>query len=430
MRPTRYQTTDTVGIPPIEIPNLPPAGDEFPQEIDENILRFAFQNIHGISNARGLEVHPEIEMMSEWNISVMGMSETNRPWTAWQKSEYDFMMRTHFNSSRTLYTAAPAISHDQTYQPGGNLLTINGHTTGRIYDHGSDTLGRFCWYALRGKRDEGVLVIVAYRVCHKAGDAPGPFTAYRQQYVNMRNAGVANPNPRQQILKDLTTLITTKRNEGLRPILMMDANGDYLKGKDKELADFIAANGLCDPFYEKFQISPSTYVHGPNRLDYILMDPALTGAIERIGYLGTHDGAMSDHVMAVVDVCERKLFDGILNRPPIHHSREILIAQEDKVANFLHTIRPLLKEHEIQRRTFDLAADFVSEGATDELIHKYHILYREFLELSKGAAKTAGRKKFDSCSTDAYGLPEDTRLQTASHDSATCAHPFLHQVNY
>ena len=101
MRSTRYQTrlTDTVGITPIEIPNLPPAGDEFPQEIEENILRFAFQNIHGISNARGLEIHPEIEMMSEWNISVMGMSETNRPWTARQKSEYDFMMRTHFNSS-------------------------------------------------------------------------------------------------------------------------------------------------------------------------------------------------------------------------------------------------------------------------------------------------------------------------------------------
>ena len=383
-----------VGILPIEKPNLPPAGDEFPQEIDENIIRFAFQNIHGISNTRGLEVNPEIEMMSEWNISVMGMSETNRPWTAQQKSEYDFMMRTHFISSRTLYTAAPAISHDQTYQPGGNLMTINGHTTGRIYDQGSDHLGRFCWYALRGKRDEGVLVIVAYRVCQKASDASGPFTAYRQQYINMRNAGITNPNPRQQILKDLTTLITTKRNEGLRPILMMDANGDYLKGNDKELTNFIDANGLCDPFYEKFQISPSTYVHGSNRIDYILMDPALTGAIERIGYLGTHDGAMSDHVMAMVDVCEQKLFNGILNRPPVHHSREILIAQADKVEHFLNTVRPLLKEHEIQRRAFDLAADFVATGANDDLILKYHILYQQFLELSRGAAKKAGRKKF------------------------------------
>ena len=291
------------------------------------------------------------------------------------------MMHSHFHSSRTLYTSAPAISHDQTYQPGGNLLTINGPTTGRIYDQGNDHLGRFCWYALRGKRDEGVLVIIAYRVCHKASDAPGPFMAYRQQYISMRDVGVTNPNPRQQILKDLTALITTKRNEGLQLILMMDANGDYIKGKDKELADFLNTNGLCDPFYDKFQISPATYIHGSNRLDYIFMDPALTGAIKRIGYLGTHDGAMSDHVMAVMDICETTLFAGILNRPPQHHSREILIAQEDKVANFLNTICPLLKEHEMHRRVFDLAVDFVTAGATDKLIHRYHT-YQQFLEMT------------------------------------------------
>lgn len=176
---THYQPkiSNYFDIPPTTR-NLPPTGDEIPEEIDDSTIRFAFQNAHGVSTNHGLSVSAEIEAMGQWNISVLGLAETNRPWTAKQRHEYDFMMSSHFHSSRTLYTAAPAQSHDTTYQPGGNLMAINGRTTGRIYDYGADSMGRFCWYALRGKRDEGVLVIVAYRVCHKASDNPGPFTAF------------------------------------------------------------------------------------------------------------------------------------------------------------------------------------------------------------------------------------------------------------
>lgn len=131
-------------------------------------------------------------------------------------------------------------------------------------------MGRFGWYALRGKRDEGVLVIVAYRVCHKASDNPGPFTAYQQQHTLMRAAGMANPNPRKQILSDMMALIKLKQTEGLRPIVMMDPNGDYIAGKDNELLEFIQDCGLlCDPFYDKFGFAPPTYIHCTKRLDYI-----------------------------------------------------------------------------------------------------------------------------------------------------------------
>lgn len=392
---THYQPkiSNYFDIPPTTR-NLPPTGDEIPEEIDDSTIRFAFQNAHGVSTNHGLSVSAEIEAMGQWNISVLGLAETNRPWTAKQRHEYDFMMSSHFHSSRTLYTAAPAQSHDTTYQPGGNLMAINGRTTGRIYDYGADSMGRFCWYALRGKRDEGVLVIVAYRVCHKASDNPGPFTAFQQQYASLQKAGIAHPNPRKQILDDMTSLITQKRAEGLRPILMMDANGDYRNGKDTELRDFINLNNLCDPFYDKFEISPATFIYGTKRIDYILTDPALAGAITRIGYLGTHEGTHSDHVMAVMDMDERKLFAGLINRPPPRHSREILIAQEDKVQAFLHTTKSLLKEHEIQRRVFDLAAEFVQNGASIENVENFQKLYGEFLRLVKAAAKKEGRKKY------------------------------------
>jgi len=205
------------------VDNLLPTGDHIPNDLEPHLLRFAFQNIHGATLQSGLSLPDKIEAMSTWNTDIMGMSETNRPWTPQQRAEYDYMMNLRFNSSRTLYTAALTPSYDTKYLPGGNLLTINGRTTGRISDSGSDEWGRFCWYTLLGRRDEGILLLVAYRVCHEAHDNPGPFTAYQQQYMAMRQAGYAKPNPRKQILDDMSKLINEKRLLGFRPIVMMDA---------------------------------------------------------------------------------------------------------------------------------------------------------------------------------------------------------------
>ena len=300
---TRFQTRiDLTGTK--TYPNLPPTGDAIPYDKGDNTIRIAFQNIHGATTRPDFRTPPEITTMQDWSIDIMGMSETNCPWTTAQKSSYDYMMNTCFKPSRTLYTSAPPSDHTFLYLPGGNLLTINGRTTGRTVSHGSNHLGRFCWYTLQGRRDEGILIIVAYRVCHKASHNPGVFTAYQQQYSGLRKLGHTNPNPRRQILNDMTDLIRKHRNNGFRPIVLMDANGDYKSGRDDRLASFIEEAGLCDPFYDKFQESPATYVYGTRRLDYILVDPILSTAITRIGYLGTHDGVLSDHVMAVLDVNE------------------------------------------------------------------------------------------------------------------------------
>ncbi len=228
-------------------------------------------------------------------------------------------MGKRFRASRTIYTAAPTDDHDLTYQPGGNLITTNGEITGRVDGHGSDKWRRFCWYSFQGKRDEGVIVIVAYRVCQEKHNNPGPTTAYQQQYVALRGLGVQAPNPRRQILDDLRTLITAKPAKGYRPILMIDANGDYSSGKDTGLQSFLSNTGLCDPYLERFTTPTRTYQHRSSRIDYIFMDKALTHSIQRIGYLGTHEGVMSDHVMAYVDMEHETMFAGLIHRPPSSH---------------------------------------------------------------------------------------------------------------
>lgn len=406
----RFQQRITTALESTQHDNIPPSGDTIVQRMEtDTYLRFAFQNINGISSHE--HTSSEIEAMQQIGIDIMGMSETNRPWTVKTKAEYDLTMSSVFGASRTIYTSAPGLV-PHAYQPGGNLLTINGRTTGRVESTGSDSWGRYCWARLRGKRDEGILMICAYRVCHEQSHNPGPLTVYQQQYTLMREAGITQPNPRKQILSDLSKLISTHRADGYRPILMMDANGDYLSpsSPDKDLQAFLLDTHLVDPFHTKFGVSPRTFAYGTKRIDYIFMDSTCTAAIQRVGYLGSHEGAHSDHCLAYVDIDEKLLFHGILNRPVPHHSREITLVQEDKVMRFITELEEKMKEHKLHTRTFDIADKFVTHGPSHSNITTYHRVYGEFLDLAKSVSKKVGRKKFGYMRSSELTLKAQTLL--------------------
>jgi hypothetical protein len=158
------------------------------------------------------------------------------------------------------------------------------------------------------------------------------------EYIGLRESGIKDPQPRFQILKDLTTFIDEKREQGYRPIVMMDANEDWVaeshKQQGNKLKKFMQHSQLADPFFLKFNQAPRTYVRGKHRLDYILVDPALLPAIRNIGYLGSMEANISDHTMAYIDFDEKLLFKGLINRPTEIHSREFMICQDDKKLKF------------------------------------------------------------------------------------------------
>ena len=198
---------------------------------------------------------------------------------------------------------------------------------------------------MRGKRDEGMLIISAYRVCQDTNSRAGAFTAYHQQYTMLREAGHARPNPCQQILTDIQALIDSKRKEGYRPILMLDANGDIHNPKKPDIGmqEFIQRTNLIDAYHQKFHDSPHTYMWGTKRLDYILVDSVLTQAIERIGYLGMHEGAETNHAYAYMDLNDKAANQGTVHRPIATKSRDFVLAQSDKVKNFLDKLVPSAK---------------------------------------------------------------------------------------
>ena len=110
--------------------------------------------------------------------------------------------------------AAMEADHNEKQQPGGNLQIVVGRATGRIQEKGSDKWGRYCWQALRGGRDEGVVFITAHRVCQDSPDKAGPHKAYTRDFLAMREEGVKRPNPRRRILADLVDLIKSTEVKG------------------------------------------------------------------------------------------------------------------------------------------------------------------------------------------------------------------------
>ena len=93
------------------------------------------------------------------------------------------------------------------------MLAIVGKQTGRMMKTGTYPWGRFAWTEMRGERDEGILVISAYRVCQTKGTTAVPNTAYSQQINQMIIEGDTDLNSRTRILHNLGDLITKKRAE-------------------------------------------------------------------------------------------------------------------------------------------------------------------------------------------------------------------------
>jgi hypothetical protein len=268
-----------------------------PRYEGDNLTRFGFQNVRGTDMNRGFQVPTEIDSFTDYGVDIQGSAEPNKPWTLQNKSEYDFIANEVLGPSKTVYSSFSS-DHRQQYQPGGTLLVARGPTAGRVHSTTSDKWGRFCSLKLQGRRDEGIAVFSGYRVCQEGPHNVGPNTSYMNQYIALRELGHQQPNPRKQFFKDLLLEVEAARSVGFRPIIMLDANGDWghPTSPDKDFRQFLIDADLVDIYHERHGDSPRTYLWGQKRLDYILIDRGIVHAVRGVGYLGTHEGADSDHV--------------------------------------------------------------------------------------------------------------------------------------
>ena len=136
----------------------------------------------------------------------------------------------------------------------------------------------------------------------------GDTTAYVQQQTLLRLQGQP-ADPREHALLALTLLIAERRHGGEEVVLMMDANERLLPEKGR-MHKFLTETGLVDAIGYKHSSPTRTCVRGRFRIDYILVSPALVGAILKAGHLGIHDAIMSDHCGIWVEFDGNSLFRG------------------------------------------------------------------------------------------------------------------------
>jgi hypothetical protein len=86
-----------------------------------------------------------------------------------------------------------------------------------------------------------MIIATAYRPC----SSQGPSTAWMQQWVLLRQAGLKNLNLIQEFYNDLDTQLQEWRQSGYEILLMMDAN-ENIGSKPGGLTSIMGKAGLVD----------------------------------------------------------------------------------------------------------------------------------------------------------------------------------------
>mmetsp|Transcript_11381 Transcript_11381/g.24278 ORF Transcript_11381/g.24278 Transcript_11381/m.24278 type:complete len:216 (+) Transcript_11381:1201-1848(+) len=169
--------------------------------------RIAFQNARGIQRGKN-PAEDVMEVMSDYDISVLGIAEPNCVINDNIKTNINARMKKMFGRGHASGSSMPR--KQPGYLPGGILQFIQGNSAGRHVSSKSDKYGRFTWMNLHGKNNSKLCIITMYRVVQTYGTQPHDVesnTAYWQQVKVLIKEGKHRANPREEVLKSLSKLI-------------------------------------------------------------------------------------------------------------------------------------------------------------------------------------------------------------------------------
>jgi hypothetical protein len=370
-----------------------PYGDVLDNKAD-GVWRIGFQNVHGTHLQPQMAGMEETDAMLSMQIDTLGLAETNLSWTQDNKMILKSLIDIAFGyTGRCVAASCP--SERLYYQPGGTAMIARGANAGRIHEQGSDEFGSFTWSAYRGREGQGVLLFSAYRVCQKKSTRAGVDTLKTQQYVAMREAGDKSPDPRNNIFRRMSDIISKWEQRGYHPIVMIDANSDL---DDGPMREFIIRHNLKDVIGEYHSATqgppPRTFQWSNNRLDYILSDDYVFNTVMGCGACGLQDAMHSDHTMQWVDLDIRKLFRNKAYEPVCRFSREFRLSNVIKKRAFQEKLTEIYIHQKFCERVKEMTEEFDELGAIPLLVDKYQRLDYEMVCAFKAAANSVGRPDF------------------------------------
>jgi exonuclease III len=364
-------------------------GDEMSNKAStKGTTRIGFQNVHGIS--RGLNPAEEfIIVMNDYHLDIYGGAEVNCDWNDELKCRVNAHAQKKFGNS-LLSTASTKFKSKHGYLPGGVMQLARGEIISRQAQQGSDPIGRYTWQRFSGKKDQKLCIITAYRVSqHKnfVGTGKEDITAHRQQITALHNRGIMDPDPKQQILDDLTTFIRKQRQEGYEVILMMDSN-ESTAAKGSKIKEFVVANDLTDIHAHQHEQGPMTTRMGSsNIIDHIFVSEGIIDYITACGHMAFQEGCLSDHIMLWIEFDSRKFFGGRGPKVIRPAAREFKFNNTSLREKFIHELRIKFEHQNVKKRILDVAAEFESQKDQQLAVKHYLAIDRDIISSIKGAAK-------------------------------------------
>ena len=325
----------------------PPA---LPPSFHSQTIRLYFQNVNGLRlQDNASDIIDSLLHMQAANVDIFGFVETKLHCRDHRVQSILHSCRRKVFDTCKLFSCSSDEEWPTLHKPGGTLLGITNNLVGRAKRHFSDKFGRWIRVDLLGRDGRTISIICAYQVVqfHQAGDK----TAFSQQLRLLRLEGIDQPCPRQQFIRDLTSLVEslTKQNHDI--ILMGDFN-EVIGEDPNEMARVMKQGKLTDAYCHKHGLTneSSTYARGNRRVDYILVSPRLVEFIRHTGAEPFNFRIFSDHRGLFVDFSMPGFFDRAPNTLAKLQTRHLIYDCPRHIKLYLSKTADYFRQHNIPSR--------------------------------------------------------------------------------
>ena len=270
-----------------------------------HVFRLWSNNVNGLSlHDSGSSLHDLCISLSQAEVDCVALQETNIDWT--QPRPRDLVRHIfseHFGMVQLTTSTSPIqVDSAHYWKPGGILLVLLGKWASASIRKAPDSLGRWTSLSIIGKSTQVTIFSVYNSVATRLSDA-GPYTVFAQQYAALKAAGIAQPNPRLQFIRDFHDELRHRARNQEAFIIVGDLN--EVVGRDPDLfASISSTYDLFDAhdFFLGESADVPTYNRGSNRIDYCFMSTSLRSTYSASGFNPFHLLYPSDHRAHYLDI--------------------------------------------------------------------------------------------------------------------------------
>ena len=375
--------------------------NKWPNINSTQTLRILGQNLNGISYYNNyLDLDMTLQQMDAMQVCIAGYSEVNLDmnknkikYEVTQKiKNFDRSSSISMSSSKTTLTTSK-------YKRGGTLSITRGTWAGRVIQKGQDSLGRWSYTTLLGKKGKLVKIITTYRVCKKPS-GNGDCTIRSQQERDLFETRKKLLDPREEILKDLETMIVNEHKKGTIVILMGDMNEDISKGK--RIISFLDNTSMKSIIQQDSEGNmPATHDRGSGCIDLLAISSHCDNEVVlRSGYLPFYYGNPTDHRGYYCDLNAKILFDHASSDQTNSNYRTFSTDNIKKCNKYVHAMEKGITDNKILEKINKIEKEMnqftqQGKGCINTMIEQCKILFNKTTELMISSERKVGKQHYN-----------------------------------